>query len=319
MSSQDFAKRRPVPVLSYNNKDDWFSLMKEWLQGEGLFYTVTATTSPGLRFNLERDDAKARYWLRICIDEDDRERVRELEESRLIWESLKEKYEIKLQVTRRQFLQSFINFQFQEGTTISEAWTQLATLGRKIAVALPEHKSFSSEKARLDQLLQALPQEYMTIRDSVDTQPNLTTLQVLQILKEKEAQLKANDTAMLAKKASKPSRRPHLSEPESDSDRRPLQCHLCDGRHRILDCPQLPAAKETAKKRRSQKARSGAEKQIQELQRQINQLKAFSANEKDDTQDPAATDEESSSCDEEASDEIAALSRTATSKIPREH
>lgn len=78
--------------------------MKEWLQGEGLFYTVTATTSPGLGFNLERDDAKARYWLRICIDEDDRERVRELEESRLIWESLKEKYEIKLQVTRRQFL-----------------------------------------------------------------------------------------------------------------------------------------------------------------------------------------------------------------------
>lgn len=45
-SSDPFAKRRPVPILLRQNKDAWFPLMKVWLEGEGLYYTITNSTNP---------------------------------------------------------------------------------------------------------------------------------------------------------------------------------------------------------------------------------------------------------------------------------
>lgn len=82
--------------------------MEEWLEGEGLFYAIANSiysSIPDSQFRVgfgsAKDDARARYWLRICIDEDDRERVRDLKTNKLIWESLKDKYKEKLEITRR--------------------------------------------------------------------------------------------------------------------------------------------------------------------------------------------------------------------------
>jgi len=52
---------------------------------------------------------------------------------------------------------------------------------------------------RFQALLQALPEEYTVIRDAIDAQDNPDIERGLQKLQEKEAQLKASETALWAK------------------------------------------------------------------------------------------------------------------------
>lgn len=131
--------------------------MKIWLTGEGLWYTIgslnPSVDQSTISFRTERDNAKAVYWLQICIDEDDRKIVRNLESAKQIWDTLQDKYEEKLQVSRRQYLRKFTHYTMPKGTTIQQAWTYLATLGRKIASIEPENSNFAKERPRLQQLL----------------------------------------------------------------------------------------------------------------------------------------------------------------------
>lgn len=96
--------------------------MKIWLTGEGLWYTI-GSLNPSvdqsiISFRTERDNAKAVYWLQICIDKDDRKIVRNLESAKQIWDTLQDKYEEKLQVSRRQYLRKFTHYTIPKGTTI---------------------------------------------------------------------------------------------------------------------------------------------------------------------------------------------------------
>ena len=127
-----FAKRRPVPVLTRENSDQWFTLMERWLMGEDLYYVVNThvpttpasnITSPlgSIGVGNQRENAKTLYWLTICISADDQEYISDKTDAKSAWDALKSKYKEKLQTTGRQYLQEFIGYKMAPGTSVDKA------------------------------------------------------------------------------------------------------------------------------------------------------------------------------------------------------
>lgn len=202
-----FAKRRPVPVLTRENCDQWFTLMKRWLIGEDLWLVIeiSAVNTPAsdsffslsnLGFKSQKTNAKALYWLTICISADDQEYLTDKVNTKNAWDVLKSKYKKKLQTTGRQYLAEFIGYKMPVGVFIDETWTHLSRLGRKIAATKSDMAGLSKLERRFQALLQALLKDYMMIRDAINAQDTPDVERGLQKLQEKEAQLKAAETAM---------------------------------------------------------------------------------------------------------------------------
>ncbi len=84
------------------------------------------------------------------------------------------------------------------GVSIDEVWTHLSKLGRKIASTQPDMAGLSKPERRFQALLQALPEDYTVIRDAIDAQDTRDVERGLQKLQEKEAQLRAVETALWA-------------------------------------------------------------------------------------------------------------------------
>jgi hypothetical protein len=262
------SKRQPVPTLSQYNKEEWFQLMEDWMTGEALFSAIdTSTTFSYATVTKEQTDAKARYWIRICISADDRDWIREKKTAKELWETLKLKYKDKLKVTGRQYLQQYTNYKLPEDTSIEKAWTNLGDLGRKMTASQPDLKSLATPEYRLQQLLQGLPVEYQTVRDAIDAQKNLDVVESLQILREKEALILQSQQGMKAQqyhastpppkdqKKTRSRQSPKHWKTRRQSDESPKQsreklCYLCDGSHWTRNCPYTDAAKQAARQER---------------------------------------------------------------------
>ena len=79
-----FAKRQPVPLLTRENCNQWFTLMKRWLIGKDLWFVIGSTNASSANtpnsassfsagFGNQKADSKALYWLTICTSADDQE------------------------------------------------------------------------------------------------------------------------------------------------------------------------------------------------------------------------------------------------------
>jgi hypothetical protein len=68
------AKKRPIPVLRQDNYERWFKLLKRYFKGEGLWPAIVKTPMTDVE-GLEKADAKAQYYIDICVDDMDRERI----------------------------------------------------------------------------------------------------------------------------------------------------------------------------------------------------------------------------------------------------
>jgi hypothetical protein len=134
--SDTFSKKQPIQTLSLVNREEWFQIMEDWLTGEGLFLTIsTRIISSYGQITKEQVDAKARYWIRICISTNDRDWVREKKTAKEIWEALQLKYQDRLKATSRQYIQQYTTYQLPADTSIEKAWTYLGDLGRKITTS----------------------------------------------------------------------------------------------------------------------------------------------------------------------------------------
>ena len=88
-TDDDFGRRRPVLILTRENQEVWFRLMKIWLLGDGLWTGVTEPTLALMSANIDiPKDAKAQYHLVTCIGAEDRERTADLTTAKDIWVSL---------------------------------------------------------------------------------------------------------------------------------------------------------------------------------------------------------------------------------------
>jgi hypothetical protein len=332
-----FAKRRPVPILIRENCDQWFALIKRLLIGEELWYVIdhddgsdTPTSgASSFSFGSQRIDAKAHYWLTICINADDQEYVADKTSAKQVWDALRSKYKEKLQTTGRQYLADFISYRMPTGTSIEEVWTRLTKLARQIAATQQDMSGLSKPECRFQALLQALPEEYTVIRDAIDAQERPDIKRGIQKLQEKEAQLNATETALWAKRGNERTdrgREKHKadrrrksssssgSEHQSHHRRRSLKCFLCGGEHRLADCSHLPAAQKLVEERKDKKRIK--QKSSDDLQTLAKLLKGKHKKHRAYNAEDEATEPSDSETDDEDCEEIAALSKEVASKVP---
>lgn len=273
------SKRRPVFVLSRENYEKWFSLMSEWLIGEDLFDVVqyglgnttagtpesdnsqtrtfgglgSATTSP-------KANAKAKYWIQICINEDDQGLIHN-KTAKEMWDTLKSKYAVILQTAGRHHLQDYVNYKMGPGARIDEAWTYLTVMGRKLAAARPDLSGLCTPTSRFQQLLQALPSNFANTKAAIDGRGTTISIEEgLALLQEREAELQESETAMFARQGKHQNSGRQTQQNSSDTlHKRTLRsdyaCIICDEHHSTRDCSFLPKAKEYAARKKETRSK----------------------------------------------------------------
>ena len=83
----------------------------------------------------------------------------------------------------------------EDTTSINDAWSHLAKLGRAIRAG-DNDTSYHKPEQRLKQLLSALPAKYMPIRQTVQAQESRDPDTILLMLKEEEMTIQGSESAM---------------------------------------------------------------------------------------------------------------------------
>ncbi len=342
-----FVKRRSVLILTCKNCDQWFSLMKRWLIEKDLWFVIEDKSDSNifdsvisiiseiqsLDFESQKIDAKAHYWLIICIIIDDQEHTADKTSAKEIWDALSYKYKEKLQITERQYLMNFIDYRMSTNIFIEKTWTHLAKLTRKIVTTQKDMSDLFKSERHFQALLQSLSDKYTVIRNVIDAQNKSDIKKKLQKLQEKKAQLKTTETALWVKRKNERERTDHeqnkrkishrrksLSSFDSDQLRRrqsqrSLKCFLCKDEHRLVDCSHLSAAQKLVKKRKDKDKTK--HKNADDLQTFTELLKSKHKkhrvyNVKSDNSEIFDNNEKD---ENEKSENIAALSKNIVSKI----
>jgi len=336
--------RKTIGVLSRATSEQWFRRMRNHLVAEDLWAVVktphrltvptpistanTPTSSAGTTPSIiigsgdDKSNAKATLHLTLCLDENDEEDVAHMSTAFAIWAYLNNKYQEKLQTTGHQYLVDYITYKKPVDLSIEDALTYLKKLSRKIIGTQKGMHDLSTDRRLLSALLNSLPEEYMVIKDAIEAQkdPNLDL--AIQKLLEKEAQLKAQETAMWAERNKKAkyrtdrstSRRPRRSS-SSGSNRsrngRPstAECFLCLKNHFVRDCPHLPYAQKKVQMRSNNKKHDSHKHKAPKPKPKH---RAYNA---EDNSSSGESPSDSSESEESVGDELAALSKEVVSKI----
>ncbi len=179
-----FIKRRSVLILTCKNCDQWFSLMKRWLIEKDLWFIIEDKSDlntldnviniiseiQSFDFKSQKIDAKAHYWLIICIIIDDQEHTADKMSAKEIWDTLSYKYKEKLQITERQYLMNFIDYRMLTNISIEKTWIHLIKLTWKIITIQNDMSDLFKSERCFQVLLQSLSDEYMIIQDIIDAQ-----------------------------------------------------------------------------------------------------------------------------------------------------
>ncbi len=196
-----FVKWWSVFILTCKNCDQWFSLMKKWLIEKDLWFIIEDKSDLNilssiisiiseiqfLDFESQKIDAKAHYWLIICIIINDQEHIANKTSAKKIWNALSYKYKEKLQIIERQYLMNFINYRMLMNIFIEKTWTHLIKLTWKIVATQKDMSNLFKLKRHFQVLLQLLSDKYMIIQDVIDAQNKLNVEKKLQKLQEKKA------------------------------------------------------------------------------------------------------------------------------------
>jgi hypothetical protein len=280
--------KKPVQELGRDNWKRWFQNMANWLESKDAFFTIqepvmTPQSESSSAFSSyskhssewRKADATARYWVLLCVSEDDQELVGDQKTAAGIWKLLESKYKRTLKAAGRDLIVQFVSYQMGHDTSIDEAWSHLASLGREIQEVYPD-KGYHKVEERIQQLLTSLPAEYRFVRQTINARGTLDPDEILLILKEEERSVnKATDSAMFAKgKQGKSYNSFHLS------------CLLCNGLHRVSECTHLEQARkhiqgsvDKVTKRRSPPRRSSPQRQnlttlVKQLTQKVEKLEA---------------------------------------------
>ncbi len=149
-----------------------------------------------LSFESQKIDAKAYYWLIICIIINDQEHIADKMSAKKIWNTLSYKYKEKLQIIERQYLMNFINYKMSMNIFIEKTWTHLVKLTWKIVATQNDMSNLFKSERCFQVLLQLLSNEYTIIWNIIDVQNKSNVERELQKLQEKKAQLKTTEIVL---------------------------------------------------------------------------------------------------------------------------
>ncbi len=218
-----FVKQQSVLILTCKNCNQWFSLMKRWLIEKDLWFIIEDKSDlntfnsiisiiseiQSFDFESQKIDAKAHYWLIICIIIDDQEHIADKMSAKEIWNALSYKYKEKLQITERQYLMNFIDYRMSMNIFIKKTWTHLVKLTWKIVATQKDMSNLFKSERHFQVLLQSLSDEYTVIQDIIDVQNKSNVKKKLQKLQEKKVQLKITEIMLWVKRRNERERTDH--------------------------------------------------------------------------------------------------------------
>ena len=161
--------------------------------------TFSSVLSSQHRPDWEKANSKARYHIRICLDQDDRREIEELEKAREVWTHFRSKYNKTFAADAMRLAKQFVNYQMTEEDTVRAAWIHLQNLGTRIAEIDPSQGRLKKKEERIKYLLAALPESYKSTKQAIQVQPHLTPDEILLLLQSQEAEAnQESETAMFA-------------------------------------------------------------------------------------------------------------------------
>lgn len=170
-----FARKRPAPVLTTQNWEKWFDLLRLHFRKEGYDYVTVksfqsfAGDNKELQTAYNRADANALYLIKICVDDFDEDLIRSCETAFEAWAALWQKYSAKTPQARRDDLANVVTFKMPQSMKIDEAWIKIRDL-RRIAIQNdPSLKDILDLLKLFGYFLSGLPSEYSVTRDTLDT------------------------------------------------------------------------------------------------------------------------------------------------------
>lgn len=324
------ARKRPLPVLEKANHVQWFKLALLHFQAEGIEhvlnqkmedfvlvveYTDADPSDPTKgkyprvvnvdekKKQWNRDDAKVRYILTICLNDYDQEDCAEHTTAKESWAYLEKKYLDKRPSVGDHYLVQLMTYKMKAGDSIEDAWAELSRIRRHIRETKPDMAKTFEKNELFQRLLAALPDGYATLRDSLDAQVNIDVDVKIQMLKDKEDRMDV-ETGLWGNTRRAP-RHQRSDESMKDADsksthrKKPksrIQCFICDGDHMVTECEFLEGARKYAARTK--------------LRRDKRKVKGYSAK-KDETD--SDTGDES---DDENEPEVAAISKSQICEIP---
>lgn len=166
--------------------------------------------------------------------------IADTEKAQDVWSKLEKKYKKNLKVTARAYQQAYTSYQMEEDTLVEEAWTKLSKLGRRIVAIDGTLKAQYEPKARVKQLLYALPDRFSSLRDTLDVVGKEDPDEILQLLYQKEAIMNGGTDVDMAMAA-------YQGKGKGNTPAGRLSCYLCDGDHVVTKCPSLAKARSAVK------------------------------------------------------------------------
>ena len=263
----EFERRKFVLILTRQNYEVWFRLMKIFLK-EKDFWKVTKTLFTSAEFNTQLN-VKTQYHFICCIDIDDKKLIADLSTIKDVYLILWKKYNKKLKITDRQYVENWITYKKSSNKFIEKTWIEIDTMIRKIKKNYSDFEIIATMSFKIQFILKCLSNEYMIIRDTLDAQNEQNHEMIIQKLQKKKAMLKTgevtktNEIVMYVKRhhrrhffssdisMSDVSRNKNEQRRKTRSSRRRLECFICDSsKHEIRECSHLEKFKTYVKKRK---------------------------------------------------------------------
>lgn len=279
--------RKMMPVLSRENADEWFDDFEDALGGKKLLWIIKEPSTAD-----EAANQALSTLIRRLVPESERNLLNEHRKSAANQiKALKKKWQALRPGAARQKMAEFYTYKKPDDVSIRAAHEYLRRAARTLRAKQPDLAIALRDTAVFSQLLASLPSEYRTVRDAIDSQGINTdeieaALERLEIVEDelKESHPKDEDAHMardrryekgshrmekssFTRDKGRSGRRRSKSGSESSSQEvkrrsntrqlsRRWKCILCDGNHRLQDCPdrsELDKVREKIKKQRKSK------------------------------------------------------------------
>ena len=168
-----FESKRVVSILTRENHERWFKLLKNWFVDQKLWCVVDLENVSFKNFAKDvffsksydvdllflkkkkkqinliiKANAKAKYQIVLCINDNDEKLIFENKKAKVKWIKLVKKYKKKLKTYDRQYLENLINYKKFANVNIESIWIEIIKLSRKIVEMKLDMKIFKTQKRR---------------------------------------------------------------------------------------------------------------------------------------------------------------------------
>lgn len=263
----------------------WFVRMELYLRKEEVFDAIARSAMDNAKgsgldtaaFLEGKKNTTALYWIMTCLGAADQTWFKFERSAFEVWSKLKSKYAAWTTGSTRERFRLFANWKLGTDQSIDDGWTEIQTNSLELAERDSSMATIMTERRIFEQFLAGLPEEYHAVRDGIDAKGVVNVLTDLDLIREKELQIKGRDeTAMAARNRGKKqtkkkvrksfqSRRSNrsvssssslsLSSPlASENEELRFKCFLCGEKgHRQKNCDLLEILKKLKKKEKQSK------------------------------------------------------------------